>query len=262
MSNLQKSVLFLAVVNNSLGNINVNFDAETASENISEEDYSKIHDLGFSWSETFQTSPHVSAESLEQSASRINNLLQNFGDRLSANLVIGNAAYGLDPSHRTLRDVAHKIASPSKRELKLGAEGRINGRRTIRLASKTNSIAYVLHTNCVWELLDYASEKKARSMVYSLLRISSSKSRAAEELVRIKGMKYFQRRGIFSEDEISCRLGDFSMFGTTEQVNDQIQEFLARGASKVVVYPVFESVKDLICQIKQLSVTPHIGKVL
>jgi len=115
------------MVNSSLGPVNVNFDAETTSEILDCESFSGIYDLGLKWSETYQSSTKVSAS---ESSLLIRQLLWEFGRRFSANLVLGNAAYGLkNPNHRMLRHLALDVASAAGQGLKLGAEGEINGKR-------------------------------------------------------------------------------------------------------------------------------------
>ncbi|MGI0091561.1 MAG: hypothetical protein ACREBS_07625 [Nitrososphaerales archaeon] len=182
----------------------------------------------------------------------IKQLLKKYGARLSANLVIGNAAYGLRPSYDLLHNMTLRIAPLSRRELKLGAEGVFNGKRAIDLAAETNSVAYILHTSSINELLEYANERKVRFMVYTLCRVAESRSRAASELMRIKGTSYFERRKVL-RDDVSQRLPEFSIFGTGEEITSQIRSVISQGASKMVLYPVFESMKDLIRQMNLLS---------
>ncbi len=201
------------------------------------------------WSETFQAS---SLGPLVSRASIIKELLKKFGKRFSANLVIGNAAYGLRPDYDLLHNMTLRIAPLSQRELKLGAEGLVNGKKAIDLAAQTNSVAYILHTTSINELLSYASESKVRFMVYTLARIAETRAIAAAELMHIKGTAYFERRRIL-RDEISQRLGEFSIFGTGEDVVMQVRSLVSRGASKVVLYPVFSGAKDLISQMNLLS---------
>ncbi len=202
------------------------------------------------WSETFQASKGTSG-AVNKSA-RIKQLLRKFGKRFSANLVIGNAAYGLKPDYGQLHNMTLKLAPLSARELKLGAEGLINGKRAIDLAASTGSIAYILHTSSIDELLDYARSRGVRFMVYTLCRIAESRSMAAADLMRIKGTCYFERRRVLRE-EISTRLGEFSIFGTGQEITSQINTLVSGGADKVVLYPVFESLKDLIRQMNMLS---------
>lgn len=209
-----------------------------------------MYDLGVAWSETFQASKE--GDSATGKSALIKNLLQKFGRRFSANLVIGNAAYGLRPDYNALHSMTLKLAPLSLRELKLGAEGVVNGKKAIDLAAMTGSTAYILHTTSVDELLNYAKSRGVRFMVYTLCRISNSGSQAAQELMRIKGTSYFERRKIL-RDEISTRLGEFSIFGTGEEITRQVKGLVSHGASKVVLYPVFESVKDLIRQMNMLS---------
>ncbi|MDG7001244.1 MAG: hypothetical protein JRN15_19280, partial [Nitrososphaerota archaeon] len=202
------------------------------------------------WSETFQASKGTS--SAVNKSARIKQLLRKFGKRFSANLVIGNAAYGLKPDYGQLHNMTLKLAPLSARELKLGAEGSINGKRAIDLAASTGSIAYILHTSSIDELLDYARSRGVRFMVYTLCRIAESRSMAAADLMRIKGTGYFERRRVLRE-EISTRLGEFSIFGTGQEITSQINTLVSGGADKVVLYPVFESLKDLIRQMNMLS---------
>ena len=246
---MQKTISLLSIVNSALGNINVNFDAETTNESLEMEDYGRIHDLGVSWSETFQASKEGSAS---RKSALIKRLLKEFRTRLSANLVIGNAAYGLRPSYDSLEHMALRLTPLSSRELKLGAEGSSNGKRAIDLAAKTGATAYILHTSSIDGLLCYAKEENVEFMVYTLCRVSDSKALAAADLMRIKGTGYFERRKVLRE-EISQRLGEFSIFGTGEEVTSQVKSLVARGASKVVLYPVFEGTADLISQINLLS---------
>ena len=227
----------------------MNFDAETTSERLDMEDYGRVHDLGARWSETFQASREGSACA---KSALIKRLLREFRTHLSANLVIGNAAYGLHPSYDSLERMALRLASLSNREFKLGAEGSTNGKKTIDLAAKTGATAYILHTSSIDRLLDYAKEKNVRFMVYTLCRIAESRAHAAAELMRIKGTGYFERRKVLRE-EISQRLGEFSIFGTGEEVATQVKSLVARGATKVVLYPVFQGISDLITQMNLLS---------
>ena len=230
--------------------MNVNFDAETEEQTLGIEEYSKVYDLGLLWSETFQASRGLS--SAASKSALIKQLLKKFGKKFSANLVIGNAAYGLRPDYSELRKITLRLAPLSARELKLGAEGSVNGKKAIDLAAATGSIAYILHTSSIDELLDYARSCGVRFMVYTLCRIAESRSKAAAELMRIKGTGYFERRRVLRE-EISTRLGEFSIFGTGQEIAGQIGTLVSRGADKVVLYPVFESMKDLIRQMNMLS---------
>src|ERR1700730_3892676 len=91
MTNSQKTISFLSLVNSSLGRVNVNFDAETTAESLDCESFSRIYELGLRWSETYQSSSHISPS---EHAAQIRQLLWEFGRRFSANLVLGNAAYG------------------------------------------------------------------------------------------------------------------------------------------------------------------------
>lgn len=70
--------------------------------------------------------------------------------------------------------------------------------------------------------------------------------------MRIKGTTYFERRRILRE-EISQRLGEFSIFGTGEEISSQIRSLVSRGASKVVLYPVFQGTSDLLNQMNALA---------
>lgn len=227
----------------------MNFDAETSNEILETDHYSRVYDLGLPWSETFQAS---TLGSIVSKASLIKELLKKFGKRFSANLVIGNAAYGLRPDYDLLHNMTLRIAPLSQRELKLGAEGLVNGKRAIDLAAQTNSVAYILQTTSINELLNYANERKVRFMVYTLCRISETRAMASAELMHIKGTAYFERRKVL-RDEISQRLGEFSMFGTGSEITSQIRSLISRGASKVVLYPVFENTRDLIRQMNLLS---------
>lgn len=230
--------------------MNVNFDAETEEQTLGFEEYSKVYDLGLLWSETFQASKGTN--SAANKSTLIRRLLKKFGKRFSANLVIGNAAYGLKPDFGKLHNMTLKLAPLSARELKLGAEGSLNGKRAIDLAASTGSIAYILHTSSIDELLDYAKSLGVRFMVYTLCRIAESRSKAAADLMRIKGTGYFERRRVLRE-EISTRLGEFSIFGTGQEIASQINSLVSGGADKVVLYPVFENMKDLIQQMNMLS---------
>ncbi|MDG7000054.1 MAG: hypothetical protein JRN15_13175 [Nitrososphaerota archaeon] len=249
LNNSQKTISFLSIVNSSIGPVNVNFDAETEEQTLDAEEYSKVYDLGVLWSETFQASK--STDSISRSA-EIKHLLRRFGKRFSANLVIGNAAYGLKPDYDKLHKLTLKLAPLSSRELKLGAEGALNGKRAIDLAATTGSVAYILHTNSIDELIDYARSRGVHFMVYTLCRIAESRSKAAAELMHIKGVGYFERRRVLRE-EISTRLGEFSIFGTGQEIAAQINTLVSRGADKIVLYPVFENTSDLIRQMNMLS---------
>lgn len=216
---------------------------------LSMEDYARVHDLGLRWSETFQASKEGSART---KSALIKKLLREFRTRLSANLVIGNAAYGLRPSYDSLEHMVLRLTRLSNSDLKLGAEGVVNGKRAIDLAARTGAIAYILHTSSIDVLLDYAKERNVRFMVYTLCRIGESRAIAAADLMRIKGTGYFERRKVLRE-EISQRLGEFSIFGTGEEISSQVDLLVTRGASKVVLYPVFQGTGDLISQMKMLS---------
>jgi hypothetical protein len=249
MNNSQKTISFLSLVNSSLGPLNVNFDAETATESLDVNCFSKVYDLGLKWSETFQSTARTSAS---ERASLIKQLLNKFGKRFSANLVIGNAAYGIDSNYRILRHMALRVALGSNEELKLGAEGLSNGKRAIDLAAQTGSFAYILHTSSVESLMEYSKERGVNFMVYTLLRMAETRSIAARELMRIKGSEYFVRRGV-ARDDVSQRLAGFSIFGSAEEIISQVLSFVNRGASKVVLFPVFENQRDLIDQLSMLS---------
>ena len=246
---MQKTISLLSIVNSTIGSVNVNFDAETQSENLAVEDYGRVHDLGVSWSETFQA---AKGGSVHVKSALIKRLLRQFRTHLSANLVMGNSAYGLHPSHDRLEHMALRLTRNSSRELKLGAEGATNGKKAIDLAAKTGSTAYILHTSSIDGLLCYAKERQVRFMVYTLCRIAESRALAAADLLRIKGTGYFERRRVFRE-EISQRLGEFSIIGTGDDISSQVKSLVARGASKVVLYPVFQSTADLISQMNSLS---------
>ncbi|MHB8567534.1 MAG: hypothetical protein ACYC7D_13720 [Nitrososphaerales archaeon] len=249
LSNSQKTVSFLSLVNSTLGSVNVNFDAETESESLDSEDYGKIYDLGVAWSETFQASPRNGCSKLSDTCG----LLKSYGKLLSANLVIGNAAYGLRPSHRMLENAGTKLALISKKEMKLGAEGSRNGRRAIDLAARTKSTAYILHTPIAPELMRYARSKNVKFALYTLCRIADTESLASIELMRIKGTSYFERRGVL-RDNISTLLDHFALYGTRGQFAEKIRNVLdLDGASKVVLYPVFDSFNDLLGQLRILS---------
>jgi hypothetical protein len=230
--------------------VNVNFDAETSMEMLETDHYSKVFDLGVPWSETFQAS--LRDGSLVSKSALIKHLLKKFGRRFSANLVIGNAAYGLRPDYGLFQHMTLRIAPLSNKELKLGAEGLVNGKKAIDLAAETESTAYILHTSAIDDLLSYARGKGVRFMVYTLCRIAETRAVAAAELMRIKGTGYFERRRILRE-EISQRLGEFSIFGTGSEVVSQVKSLVSRGAAKVVFYPVFQDTSDLISQMNMLA---------
>lgn len=166
--------------------------------------------------------------------------------------MIGNAACGLRPDYGLLQHMTLRIAPLSKKELKLGAEGMVNGKKAIDLAAETGSTAYILHTSSIEDLLNYACERKVRFMIYTLCRVAETRAIATAELMRIKGTGYFERRRILRE-EVSQRLGEFSIFGPGEEIVSQIRSLVARGASKVVLYPVFQDMKDLIRQMNMIS---------
>lgn len=179
--------------------------------------------------------------------------MERYNGRLSANLVIGNAAYGIRSNFASLQEMTMKLSNTECGELKLGAEGRINGRKAIDLASKTGSIAYVLHTSFLNDLLGYANERKVASMVYSLCRLSEFDGNSAkQEAVRIKGTGYFERRGVAC-DEVLSRAGEFGIFGKSEDVVREIRSLIDSGVSKVVLYPIFCSADDLARQLALLS---------
>ncbi|MDA4130522.1 MAG: hypothetical protein OK457_07100 [Thaumarchaeota archaeon] len=249
MSNSQKTISFLSMVNSTLGPINVNFDAETSSQCLDIEAFSGIYDLGLRWSETYQSSTR---ESLTERSALIRQLLWEFGRRFSANLVLGNIAYGLNPKYKMLQHIALHVAPVSNDQLKLGAEGLTNGMKAIDLAAQTRAFAYLLHTSSVDKLIEYSKERGVKFMVYSLLRIAETRSIAAQELMRLKGTEYFERRGV-QRDDAQERLGEFSILGCTEEITDQILSFINRGASKVVLFPVFKNQKDLMKQLNLLS---------
>ncbi len=254
LDNSQKTISFLSIANSALGSVNVNFDAETEKEMLADGDYEKVYEFGTHWSETYQASTLHNGQSLVEKAAEIRTLLNKFSSKFSPNLVVGNGAYGFKPDFHALHELTMKLNGSSRRRLKLGAEGRRNGKRAIELASKTNSMAYVLHTTSVNELLGYANTNHVDSIVYALCRLSEcTRGQAASDLMRIKGTSYFERRGL-STQEISLRLGEFALFGTGKEVASQIRMLIDCGkASKVALYPVFENSKDLIKQIKMLS---------
>ena len=72
------------------------------------------------------------------------------------------------------------------------------------------------------------------------------------ELMRIKGTGYFERRRIRRE-EISQRLGEFLIFGPGEEIVSQVRSLVSCGASKVVLYPGFQDMEDLIRQMNMTS---------
>lgn len=254
LDNSQKSISFLSIANSALGPINVNFDAETEKQILSAKDYQRVYDFGANWSETYQASALHDGHSLVEKTAQLRYLLNNFGKRFSVNLVVGNAAYGFKPEFSSLHEFAMKLGGVSKGKMKLGAEGKRNGHKAIELASKTNSLAYILQTSSVQELLGYAKLNNVGSIVYALCRISEDgRGSAASELMKIKGNSYFERRGVTS-NEISSRLGEFAVFGTAEQVSSQIRSLIDHGrARKVALYPVFKNSQDLIEQMKTLS---------
>ncbi|MGI0083756.1 MAG: hypothetical protein ACREBQ_01605, partial [Nitrososphaerales archaeon] len=206
------------------------------------------------WSETFQASALCDGQSLVEKAARVRGLLGKFGKKFSANLVVGNTAYGFKPRFSSLNELAMKLSGASDSRLKLGVEGKRNGKRSIELASKTNSMAYVLHTASVHELLEYAKTHHVDSIVYALCRLSEEgRGRSASDLMRIKGASYFERRGV-STEQTSSRLGEFALFGTGTEVALQIRRLIDhRTAGKIALYPVFSDTKDLIKQMKILS---------
>jgi hypothetical protein len=172
---------------------------------------------------------------------------------LGANIVIGNKAYGLRPSSSFLDTAGAFLSTISKSQIKVGAEGEKNGKRAIDLASKTNSIAYILHTPIADLLMDYAMSNGVKYVLYTLCRIGESEALAACDLMRIKGIGYFERRGIL-RDNISTQLNNFAIYGTRDDVTKKIRDYVdVRGVSKVVLYPVFDSFKDLLGQMRLLS---------
>lgn len=221
---------------------------------LTDGDYEKVYDFGEHWSETYQASALHDRQSLVEKAAEIRNLLNRFGKKFSANLVVGNAAYGFKPDFSSLHDLAMKISGASKKPLKLGVEGKRNGKRAIELALKTNSMAYVLHTASAHDLLGYAKTHHVDSIVYALCRFAEEgRAHAASDLMRIKGTSYFERRGV-TTGQISSRLGEFAVFGTGEEVALQIRKLIDHGtASKIALYPIFENSKDLMMQMKMLS---------
>ena len=166
--------------------------------------------------------------------------------------MIGNAAYGLKSDYNLLQSMALRIAALSGKELKLGAEGLVNGRKAIDLAAETGSIAYILHTSSTAPLLSYALDKHVPSMVYTLCRVGETRAIAAADLMRIKGTSYFERRR-FLREEILERLGEFSLFGSGDAITSQVRSLISSGASKVVLYPVFQNMKDMISQMNMIS---------
>ena len=224
----------------------MNFDAETAHQALKEEEYRKIYDFGVSWSETFQSSLFHDYDGIL----RIEGLLKEFGEMLSINLVIGNAAYGLKPSFGSLERMARRLSR--KRGMKLGVESRVYGRKAIDLASEIGASAYILHTGAMEELLSYSASKGVPSSVYTLCRISGSESSAVSEIVGIKGDGYFKRRGVAFED-ISSKLGNLAVYGTRKSVAEQISSIFDLGASKVALYPVFAGTSDMLNQMRELG---------
>lgn len=218
-------------------------------------DYAKVYDLGVQWSETFQASGSSSSASEDATANLadVRGLLRSYGKLLSANLVMGNAAYGLRPNHTMLEKAGSRLARASRREMKLGAEGARNGRRAIDLAAKTNLTAYILHTPIAHQLMEYARSKNVRFALYTLCRIGDSENIASSELMRIKGFGYFERRGVL-RDNVSTLLDRFAIYGTRDQVIEKIRGVLdVEGASKVVLYPVFDTFNDLLGQLRALA---------
>jgi hypothetical protein len=213
-----------------------------------------VYDFGANWSETYQASALHDGHSLVEKTAQLRYLLNNFGKRFSINLVVGNAAYGFKPEFSTLHEFAMKLSGVSKGKIKLGAEGKRNGQKAIELASRTNSLAYILHTSSVQELLGYAKLNNVSSVVYALCRISEDgRGIAASELMKIKGNSYFERRGVDS-NAISSRLGEFAVFGTAENVSSQIRSLIDRDrARKVALYLVFKNSQDLIEQLRAFS---------
>lgn len=246
MSNVQKTVSFLALVNSTLGRINVNFDAETERESLCEKEYERVHSFGTNWSETYQASA-ISDDESDVIADRLCRFEKNF----SANIVIGNAAYGFKPKYSRLSNLAARLSIFS-RKLKIGAEGITNGEKCVNLAAEIGATAYILHTSLTNELLVYAAEKKVPSMVYTLCRISDSRAKAADELLQIKGTRYFERRGVRPED-IPMRLAEFSLFGSQKDLVEGARSLMASGASKVVLCPIFKNTEDLTRQLGKLS---------
>lgn len=174
---------------------------------------------------------------------------------MGANIVIGNRAYGLTPSSSLLESAGARLSTISRggRQIKLGAEGERNGKKAIDLAFKTNSIAYILHTPIANQLMDYARAKGVIYALYTLCRIGESEALAASDIMRIKGTSYFERRGIL-RDNISTQLNNFAIYGTRDLVTKKIRDYVdVKGASKIVLYPVFDSFKDLLGQMRLLS---------
>ena len=221
----------------------MNFDAEGIDQALQGNEYKKVYDFGLHWSETFQSS-HFDGDS-----TRIRDLVREFGRRLSINLVIGNAAYGLKPTFHSLEKMVRALSGEC--EIKLGAEGKVYGKRAIDLASENHATAYILHTPSMDELLDHAKSKKVCSFVYTLCRISGSKLSAISEISSMKE-GYFKRRGIELE-AIAKNIANFAVYGTRDEVAAQISAILDRGASKVVLYPVFYGAKDMLNQVKELG---------
>lgn len=241
--NTQKTILFLTIANSVIGNVHVNFDAERIDQALEDNEYKEVYDFGLHWSETFQSS-HFDGD-----PTRIRELAREFGKRLSINLVIGNAAYGLKPKFHSLEKMVRGLSGEC--EIKLGAEGKVYGKGAIDLASEIHATAYVLHTSRMDELLDYANSKEVPSSVYTLCRISESKLSAISEITNIK-VGYFKRRGIELE-AIAKNIGNFAVYGTRDQVAEQISSLLDRGASKVVLCPVFNGTRDMINQVKEVG---------
>ena len=246
--NIQKTISFLAITRSALGEVHTNFDAETINEELKQEEYLKPISLGFGWSETFQTS-RLTQDAYE----RIENILRLYRTSISMNLVIGNAAYGLNPSSKSLEQAARRLAPLCDRVgLKLGAEGWLNGVKVIDLAKKIGASAYILHTPLTGELLHYAKSKRIDSIVYTLCRIGKSREEAMRDLIQIKGDGYFNRRGI-SRESIPMRLGDYALFGTTSDISEQILSIQANGGTKVALYLVSQNLRDLVRQFSMLS---------
>ncbi|MDH2902132.1 MAG: hypothetical protein PXY39_14280 [archaeon] len=221
----------------------MNFDAEGKDQALQGNEYKEVYDFGLHWSETFQSS-HFDGDS-----ARIIDLVREFGRRLSINLVIGNAAYGLKPKFDSLEKIVRELSGEC--QIKLGAEGKVYGKRAIDLASGIHATAYILHTPSMDELLDYAKSKKVCSFVYTLCRISGSKPSAISE-ISSKKEGYFKRRGIALE-EISRNIANFAVYGTRDEVAAQISVILDQGASKVVLCPVFYGTRDMLNQMKELG---------
>jgi hypothetical protein len=240
LNNVQKTIFFISIVNGALGKVHVNFDAERRDQALRTSDCQQIYDLGFSWSETFQSSSNF-VDIID---------IGNFGRRFSFNLVIGNGAYGLNPNFRSLEKMARSLENRHD-GIKLGVEGIKFGRRAIDLASEIGATAYILHTDNLREHLRYAASKKVPAFVYTLMRISESTQSAVSEVGNYKA-GYFRRRGIESE-EIPKRIRDFAVYGTRDEVANQICELFDLGASKVVLSPVFNGIRDMTNQIRELG---------